>query len=275
MHPLTRPLVRPLTRRVTEPGFGWSPRALFANGEQGAWYDPSDLSTLYQDSAGTTPVTAVGQPVGLMLDKSGRGNHAKQTTDTARPTLQLASGRYYLQFDGVDDFLSTDNIDFTGTDKMSVVAGCKADSATEGCYVGLGTAYTSAGFYLGLSTASFQVSATPLAAREYMYFSPPPSSASHVTSAVINRSGADANLRIPVRRVDAVDDSGTPTTVGTGTSGVFGANPLHIGRRWGAADPIPFTGRIYSLLIRGAASTAAQIAAAERYAAVKTGVTLA
>lgn len=34
------------------------------------WYDPSDLSTLYQDSAGTTPVTAVGQPVGLMLDKS-------------------------------------------------------------------------------------------------------------------------------------------------------------------------------------------------------------
>ena len=70
LRPLIRPLVRPLTRRVTEPGFGWSPRALFANGEQGAWYDPSDLSTLYRDSAGTRPVTALGQPVGLMLDKS-------------------------------------------------------------------------------------------------------------------------------------------------------------------------------------------------------------
>ena len=34
------------------------------------WYDPSDLTTLYQDSAGTTPVTAIEQPVGLMLDKS-------------------------------------------------------------------------------------------------------------------------------------------------------------------------------------------------------------
>lgn len=45
-------------------------RSLFAAGEQGVWYDPSDMSTLYQDSAGTTPVTAVGQPVGLMLDKS-------------------------------------------------------------------------------------------------------------------------------------------------------------------------------------------------------------
>jgi hypothetical protein len=44
--------------------------SLFANGEEGAWFDPSDLSTLFQDSAGTTPVTTVGQPVGLMLDKS-------------------------------------------------------------------------------------------------------------------------------------------------------------------------------------------------------------
>ena len=48
----------------------FDPSVLFAAMEQGAWYDPSDLSTLYQDSAGTTPVTAVEQPVGLMLDKS-------------------------------------------------------------------------------------------------------------------------------------------------------------------------------------------------------------
>jgi hypothetical protein len=48
----------------------FSPLELFASGEQGVWYDPSDMSTLFQDSAGTTPVTAVEQPVGLMLDKS-------------------------------------------------------------------------------------------------------------------------------------------------------------------------------------------------------------
>lgn len=47
-----------------------NPLSWFAAGEQGAWYDPSDLTTLFQDSAGTTPVTAVEQPVGLMLDKS-------------------------------------------------------------------------------------------------------------------------------------------------------------------------------------------------------------
>jgi len=49
---------------------GFSPYSLFKAGEQGVWYDPSDLTTLYQDAAGTIPVTAVEQPVGLMLDKS-------------------------------------------------------------------------------------------------------------------------------------------------------------------------------------------------------------
>lgn len=51
-------------------GLRFSPISLFLRGEQGAWYDPSDLTTLFQDSAGTIPVTAVEQPVGLMLDKS-------------------------------------------------------------------------------------------------------------------------------------------------------------------------------------------------------------
>ena len=48
----------------------WTPALLFAAGEPGVWYDPSDFSTMFQDSAGTTPVTAVEQPVGLLLDKS-------------------------------------------------------------------------------------------------------------------------------------------------------------------------------------------------------------
>lgn len=57
---------------------------LFSSGQQGAWYDPSDLSTLFQDSAGTTPVTAMEQPVGRILDISGNSNHAFQATSTKR-----------------------------------------------------------------------------------------------------------------------------------------------------------------------------------------------
>jgi len=59
--------------QVGTSGFGGVPNSLFASGEQGAWYDPSDLNTLFQDQAGTTPVTAVEQPVSLMLDKSKGG----------------------------------------------------------------------------------------------------------------------------------------------------------------------------------------------------------
>jgi hypothetical protein len=66
----------PLTRsrnRARFFGIPFSPSKLFAAGEQGFFYDPSDLSTLFQDSAGTTPVTGVEQVVGLMLDKSKNG----------------------------------------------------------------------------------------------------------------------------------------------------------------------------------------------------------
>jgi hypothetical protein len=85
------PLTRSRNRSRFFPPF--SPALLFAQGEQGAWYDPSDYSTLFQDSAGTTPVTGVEQFVGLMLDKSGRGNHAFQTTSAKRPKL---AARYNL-----------------------------------------------------------------------------------------------------------------------------------------------------------------------------------
>lgn len=42
---------------------------MFTQGQQGAWYDPADLATLFEDSVGSDPVTADGDPVGLMLDK--------------------------------------------------------------------------------------------------------------------------------------------------------------------------------------------------------------
>ncbi|HEY4529472.1 MAG TPA: hypothetical protein VIG97_03960 [Luteimonas sp.] len=46
-----------------------------------------EQATMFQDAAGTIPVTGVEQPVGLILDKSGNGNNALQVTAPARPTL--------------------------------------------------------------------------------------------------------------------------------------------------------------------------------------------
>ena len=54
----------------TIPDVNWIPNSLFALAEPGVWYDPSDITTLFQDNFGVTPVTTAGQTVGMMLDKS-------------------------------------------------------------------------------------------------------------------------------------------------------------------------------------------------------------
>lgn len=76
----------------------WSPRVLLNAGTLAAlWFEPSDMSTLFQDVNGTIPVTAVGQSVAMIHDKSGFGYHATQSNATLRPTLQIdAEGYYYL-----------------------------------------------------------------------------------------------------------------------------------------------------------------------------------
>ena len=79
--------------------------SLFSASQAGAWYDPSDITTLYQDAAGTTPATADGDPVGRMLDKSGNGNHATQTVSGSRPVYRTDGTLHWLEFDGVDDLL--------------------------------------------------------------------------------------------------------------------------------------------------------------------------
>ena len=83
----------------------FDPGALFAGGAQGIWIDPSDTASLFQDSAGTIPA-GVGDPIGRIEDRSGRGNHATQSAAASRPILRRdAIGSLYLEFDGIDDFL--------------------------------------------------------------------------------------------------------------------------------------------------------------------------
>lgn len=82
---------------------------LFSDGKQGAWYDPSDKSTLFQDVAGTVPVTKDGDPVALMKDKSGNGNHAIAPSSAARPIYRTDGVLHWLSLDGVDDNIGAIN----------------------------------------------------------------------------------------------------------------------------------------------------------------------
>ena len=98
---------------------GFTPAALFTNGEAGAWFDPSDATTMFTDTAGTTQAT-VGDPVALIQDKSGNDWHLTQSTASKRPVLREDSGLYYLEFDGVDDFIGGEEYNFGGPDNVEV-----------------------------------------------------------------------------------------------------------------------------------------------------------
>ena len=76
------------------------PVSLFTGGTPGVWLDPTDISTLFQDAAMTIPVTADGDPVGAIRDKSGNGNHAVQTVDNRRPIYKVGSVTPYIRFTG-------------------------------------------------------------------------------------------------------------------------------------------------------------------------------
>ena len=108
---------------------------LFASSEQGVWYDPSDIDTLFQDSAGTTPVTVAGQPVGLMLDKSGNDNHAAQAISAKRPIYTEGSGLAWLAFDGVGDAMEAPNAAFNLTGDLTMGFAISADSTGKSEYL--------------------------------------------------------------------------------------------------------------------------------------------
>jgi hypothetical protein len=76
----------------------WTPASLTA---PFVWYDPSDLSTMWQDAAKTTPVTTTGQNVCAINDKGAGGVHLTQATAANCPVLTAdGGGRKYLACSG-------------------------------------------------------------------------------------------------------------------------------------------------------------------------------
>jgi len=442
---------------VEVPVSGFDPATFFASGEQGGWYDPSDFSTMFQDTAGTVPVTAVGQAVARINDKSGRGNHATQETLASRPLLSArvnlmskteqfndgawtkaqgtitattetspigtptanvltqtagqttlarvfinnvvpsapastsficsvyakkgekdflaigtdataaagsnsysffniangslgaaASGHslsiadagngwyrctltattrasvqnmtyyighadtsgsltvtssgstyiwgadlraandgvdlpvyqrvntatdydtagfpLYLNFDGVDDGMSTASIDFTATDKMTVLAGVrKLSDSAEGSVTELSASLAS-------NNGTLRLTAPEGAAATFGFTSKGTAAAiasvGSIASPATRVLTATADIAGNFARIDVNGADGTPATTNQG-SGNFGNYPMFIGSRNNAT--LRFNGRIYSLIVRGAASTAGEITDAEAWVNGKTG----
>lgn len=245
---------------------GFVPSTLFASGEEGAWYDPSDLSTMFQNSDGTG-APAVNGPIGYIADKSGNGNNAIQATSAKRPTLRQAGSLYYLEFFGAQG-LATSAIDFTGTNEMTVVSGAHKDIDATVVVAELSP-------HVGQNNGAFRLASVVTDAWRYTSkgtntinsstssdYAPP---STNVLTGITDIDG-DVNKI----RVDGVEKASSTSDQG---SGPFGNWTLNVGAR-GNATSLFLDGRIYGLVVRGAESTAGEIASTEAYMAAKTGVTL-
>lgn len=259
-------------------GGGFQPSTLFATGEQGLWLDPSDLTTMFQDDAGTTPVTAAGQVVGLIRDKSGNDNHATQATAASKPILRNTGALWWLEFDGVDDFLVTANINLTATDKASFWVGAtKSSDATTGMIIetSVSASANDGAFYLtgpqGNGTSSYGVvlRGTTETGSSLTTFTAPITNVISVNYDIAQPGRATeilprVNGLVPTRgNIGAAADAG---------SGNLGNHPLYVGRRGGTL--FPFNGLIYGVIIRGSRSDALTISGGEGYMASKSGVVL-
>jgi hypothetical protein len=176
---------------------------------------------------------------------------------------------YGLQYDGIDDFLTTASVDFTATDKMFVCAGVrKLSDAAVGMFTELSaSADANAGaFYItapGTAGATFRLvsgGTFPQGVTVSGYTSP----FSAVASGVCNIVGDSANIRINgVSAGTAAGDQGT---------GNYGNYPFFFGRRGGAS--LPYNGLDFGGICVNKTLSASQLSSAERWTAIRTGVTI-
>lgn len=119
------------------------------------WWDFSDFSRLYQDSGRTTLVTAAGQTVGSVTDRSGNGLHLTQPTASKEPAVVAVGSLYGLSFDGADDWLYAVSAVTLG--EHSIVLRTKFDFASGYCW------------YLHYSVSEYHYSYRPSGATYYLH----------------------------------------------------------------------------------------------------------
>lgn len=235
-------------------------------------FDVSRASSRLQDVAGSTLVTADGQPIGRLNDASGAGNDIAQPVAASMPLYRTDGVLHWAEFDGSNDsWKSLANLDMSATNKVTVIAGVRKLSDANG---GAPVVEFSANYSANAGTFALfaPVSVTPsigfLAGGTTRVVAQATSGYAAPVSLVL--SGI-SDIAAPLVRIRANGAAviGSASSQGTGN---LGAYPLFIGRRNDAS--LPFNGRLYGLLIIGRLLTTDELSLCERWMASKTGVAL-
>lgn len=181
---------------------------LFTASDMGGLWDVSDASTLFQDVAGTVPITAIGQPVRRINDKSVLGNFLTADDDARRFIFQGSGGSWWLESDGANDQFYNN---MAMTAKFDRIMGLRQLSTNYGA------------IFAGVTVASgwLYATGTPPAIGLFDGAVGPSSTAAAINAdAVVTERHDNSNSRLRVDR----------GSYATGTSGSTAATGLSIGK---------------------------------------------
>jgi hypothetical protein len=248
-------------------GGGFSPNALFASGEAGDWFDPSDLSRMWQDTAGTTAVTADGQTVARIDGQRGVVS-LRQSDAAKRPAYKTSAGLHWLQFDGTNDVLVSAATINWGVSSFSATVGVRyGTTATAGIYeTGLLGAVTAGALMFRTFERRFRTDGKDGSLNVAIEgaINSLADNTNYVQTQLLSLSGQSLSGRLN----GAVIDTTTPAYANVNLSNTT----MYVGARGNGSQFL--NGNIYFLLIRGALTSGADLTALEGFAAAKTGVTL-
>lgn len=217
-----------------------------------AWFDSSDLSTLFQDAGGSVPVSRDGDAVALIRDKSGSGRHLYATAPDHRPIYKTLSGLSWLGFAGTGMALSSRYTTPVGNWAIAW-ASRKADTSINGGMVWgtTGTANNWAGdnilgFHPDINVAGMQVDGA---------FGSASATTDHVV--VINVAGGALTMY-----QDGVPGATTVGVTALSGDGITFQDPSYI-----------MKGRIYQLMLVPRALTIAEIMELTTWLKEKAGMT--
>lgn len=90
-----------------------------------AWYDFSDIATLFQNTIATTPVTTDGQNIARANDKSGNGRNILQGGAGA-PVYKtgIRAGRSIARLNGVDQWLTASSFVHSASGGLTLFVVC-------------------------------------------------------------------------------------------------------------------------------------------------------
>ena len=219
-------------------------------------------------SGETTADSASIHLFGWQHETGSTATNYQKVVATTDVTESGVGDLWHLVFDGSDDSLVTNAVDFTGTDEMTVIAGVRQSAAVNGVFCELSTSSST-------TSGTFALIAPPSDTNGYFWRNRGTGdqyvdTATPVapTTNVVSGYGK-ISTDTCVIRINGIEGGSNSNDQGAGN---FANAAIYIGRRGGTT--LPFNGHIYQLIIRGKTTPEGKLLEAEKFVSKKTGVNL-